>query len=356
MPKHLARRLVTAIAAGATLLGSLCTASVAHADYATPYQPLTVPGTPSGQGWELENPAPHTTGSTGNNVFGDSTGDKYADIWGIQWDGRWSKMNKANGIASFFSAVPPYMYHQQRHIDIMKYPGDIGYHMHNVTSLMPTVDLNGDKWCDFLAIQDGQMYAYYNQGSGYLVKGPQVGKNWSGMDQIIFAGQLNGDGVQYVVARSKSDGNLYGYTMGVDGALSNVGQIGKNWGGVRFILAPGQLVGDKKYDLMAIDNNGGLFCYRGAGLGKLSNAGQCGRGWNGFQIALVPGDMTGDGLWDLVGLQNLNHPTNMYVPQEGNNGNPTDRGPLYLYENLGNGRWGAKHMIGYDFYQYNVLG
>ncbi|MDN6624830.1 MAG: hypothetical protein L0K84_07335 [Acidipropionibacterium jensenii] len=144
--------------------------------------------------------------------------------------------------------------------------------------------------------------------------------------------------------------------MGVDGALSNVGQIGRNWGGVRFILAPGQLVGDKKYDLMAIDNNGGLFCYRGAGLGKLSNAGQCGRGWNGFQIALVPGDMTGDGLWDLVGLQNLNHPTNMYVPQEGNNGNPTDRGPLYLYENLGNGRWGAKHMIGYDFYQYNVLG
>lgn len=356
MPNRLARRLVTSIAAAATILGALTTPAHAESTYPTPYEPLQVPGEPSTETYTMDKPAPVTTGATGKNVLGDGTGDSYADLWAIAWDGRWRLAKKANGLTSFFTMVPPYQYHGQTTIDIMKYPGDVGYDLHNATSLMPTIDWNGDKWCDFLAIQDGQMYLYYNQGSGYLKKGPQVGRNWSSMDQVTFAGQLNGDGTQYVVAREKSSGKLFGYKMLSNGALTAIGQIGRGWGNMRFILAPGQLVGDKKYDLMAIDTAGNMFCFMGRGLGNLSATGQCGRGWNGFQIATVPGDMNGDGLWDLVSLQKLTHPDYNYSPEEGNDGQPVDRGPIYLYTNQGNGHWSAKHMIGYDFYQYNVLG
>lgn len=369
MTAYLMRRFTTALIAGATVLACLSTPGVAHADfYPTPYEPLLVPGPVTGDnwGWQMDNPAPKVTAGKGKGVVGDGTGDGLADIWGIQWDGRWSKNNHANGLTSFFRSVAPYKYQNQTHIDVMKYPGDVGYDLHNATAMVPTVDWNGDGWADFLVRQDHNMYIYYNQGGGltsdgtqtggYLTKGPQIGRNWDNMDILIYGGHLNGDAANYVVARDTRDNNLYGYTMGAGAQLSSIGQIGRGWGKMRYILAPGQMVGDAKDDLVAIDKTGTMICFKGLGLGKVTSVGQCGRGWNGFDQALIPGDMDGDGLWDLVSVGKLTQPTQYYSPTQGNSGDPVDRGPLYLYKNLGNGHWGAKHLIGYDFYQYNVLG
>lgn len=287
-----------------------------------------------------------------NGAIGDGTGDGLADIWATMGPNRWKGDTSRNGITEFYinkSYSQQYLYGE---------PGAQKYRMNKslatMKAMIPTVDWNGDRKADFLIHMDGQLWMYYNQGNGNLTKGIQVGRNWDSMDTIIFAGALNGDSRQYVLAREKATGNLFAYTMNAKGQLSGIGQVGRGWQKMRFILAPGNMVGDAKADLLGIDGAGNMFCYRGTGNGKITLHNQCGRGWDGFDHALVPGDMDGDGLLDLVSVRKLTDPVGNYNPRDGQ-GAPETRGPIYMYRNLGKAQWGKADLIGYDFYQFDVV-
>lgn len=287
--------------------------------------------------------------SKATNVMGDATGDGRADIWATIRANRWSASNPRNGATEFYKNMGTTQ-------NFMTYVGDVmNKELGTATAMAPTVDWNGDRRADFLVRKDGMLWLYYNLGDGHLQKGIQVGNNWNGVDQITFAGALNGDSNQYVVARQMSTGNLYAYIMSSGGRLSMVGQVGRGWSQFRFILAPGQFTGDTKADLMAIDNNGIMTCFRGRGGGNISSVGQCGRGWNGFSHALIPGDWDADGDWDLVSIKKLTKPTPYYSPTGGNSAPILEKSPMYVYKNLGGGRWSAPTMIGYDFYQFDVV-
>lgn len=294
------------------------------------------------------HPAPRPNPpSPATNVMGDATGDGRADIWATIGATRWSPSNPRNGATEFYKNMG---------LRFMSYGGDVmDKQLGRATAMSPTVDWNGDRRADFLVRLDGQLWLYYNLGDGHLARGPQVGSNWDGMDQVIFAGPLNADANQYVIAREASTGNLFAYVMRAGGRLSKVGQVGRGWGQFRFILGPGNNVGDARADLMAIDTQGRMICFAGRGGGAITSTGQCGRGWNGFSHAFVPGDWDGDGRWDLVSIRKVTHPDSSGGPIGGNDAPIIDRAPMYVYRNLGGGKWGAPTMIGYDFYQFGVV-
>ncbi|MGA4670704.1 FG-GAP-like repeat-containing protein [Propionibacteriaceae bacterium Y1923] len=317
MKKTLRALLVGAVAAAASLVPILSSAGTARADF--------------------------------SGVLGDLTGDGQADIIAVVSPTRWSQGNPRRGATDYFPSNGTYWF-----MDLVKVTDDNKMLMW-ASAMIPTVDFNGDKKADFLVRMDGQFYLYYNLGHGKFSKGPQVGNNWGGMDQITFAGSLNGDSTQYVVARQVATGNLYAYRMASNGSLNYAGQIGRGWSQFDFILAPGQMMGDAKHDLMAIDKSGRLWCFQGRGGGNISNTGQCGRGWLNFSHVFFPGDMDGDGRYDLVGVKKLTNPDAYGNPTGGNDAAKEDKAPLYVYKNLGGGKWGQARMFGYDFYQYDVI-
>lgn len=283
---------------------------------------------------------------------GDLDGDGRADVIAVVSPTRWSQSNPRRGATDYFTSN--YVNGQFWFMDLHKITDDNKMLMW-ASAMAPTVDFNGDRKADFLVRMDGQFYLYWSKGNGRFTKGPQVGRNWDGMDQITFAGALNGDSTQFVIARQVSSGNLYAYKMAGNGSLTYAGQIGRGWDGFSFIMAPGQMMGDGKHDLMAVDKSGGLWCFQARGGGHISNMGQCGRGWTNFSHVFFPGDMNGDGLYDLVGVKKLTNPDKYGNPTGGNDAAKEDKAPLYVYKNLGGGKWDSAKMIGYDFYQYDVI-
>jgi hypothetical protein len=85
-------------------------------------------------------------------------------------------------------------------------------------------------------------------------------------------------------------------------------KISAGWSGYKTVLAPGDLNGDGRADLLAEDFAGNLIFFAGTGRtgagGEWSsgfNSGvQVSAGWNGFSFVVGVGDMNGDGHADLM--------------------------------------------------------
>jgi hypothetical protein len=79
--------------------------------------------------------------------------------------------------------------------------------------------------------------------------------------------------------------------------------IGPGWGTFLRVFSPGDFNGDHKNDVMAVSKDGGLYLYRGNGLGGFSAAGQrIGNGWAGFLTVFSPGDFSGDRRIDVMAV------------------------------------------------------
>ena len=137
-----------------------------------------------------------------SGALGDMTGDGKADVIAVVSPTRWSKTNPRNGATDLFPSNGT-----QWFMDLVKITDD-NKMLSASTAMVPTVDFNGDRKADFLVRMNGQFYLYWSKGNGRFTKGPQVGRNWAGMDQITFAGALNGDSTQFVIARQAATGNL----------------------------------------------------------------------------------------------------------------------------------------------------
>lgn len=286
--------------------------------------------------------------------LGDGTGDGLADIWYTVDSNHYSggDSNSVNGRTWFGARVKgdPYMEFQWNE--------RVG--LGDASAMVPLPDVNADHRSDMMVRFGSHMFLYYGAGNGKLTKGPEIGHGWDSRDQLIYAGELNGDGVRYLVGRGSTDGRLYAYKFLAGGAVSSVGEIGHGWGKMRFILGPGQMVGDKKADIVGIDVSGNMWCYRGLGGGAIATVGQCGSGWNAYRAAFVPGDLDGDGLADLVGVAtvpNANAIGEPVVPkgQKLSDVSMSSRAPMYMFRNQGNGTWGTRQQIGHDNFMFRLF-
>lgn len=219
--------------------------------------------------------------------IGDSSGGVQADVWTIN----------PNGTTRYGEWTS-----DSRYADQMVIAGDlVGAGQRDISAVNAITDKNGDGRAEFLVRHrsDASLWYYVNLGNGYLKKGIQVGRNWNGMDQIFYAGNMVvGSSKEYVLARRASDGSLWRYDLTTAG-LTNGTKVGTGWGSMRLMLSPGSMWGDSAWDVVGVRKDGLMFGYRVSN-GKLNSVGQIGRGWNNMVLAAVPGDVTNDGRLDLL--------------------------------------------------------
>ncbi|MFJ3536106.1 FG-GAP repeat domain-containing protein [Streptomyces sp. NPDC090109] len=154
--------------------------------------------------------------------------------------------------------------------------------------------LDRDSVSDTLQIFQGGLYSM----NAYL------GSGWGAINLIAGPGDLNGDGTGDFVARDKS-GVLWLYRSNYDGtALHARVRVGGGWDAYNAIVGSGDYTGDGRNDLVARDRSGVLWLYPGTGqAGAPFHARvKVGGGWNSYTKLAAPGDITGDGKGDLVAV------------------------------------------------------
>ncbi|MEV7417517.1 trypsin-like serine protease [Streptomyces sp. NPDC089919] len=115
---------------------------------------------------------------------------------------------------------------------------------------------------------------------------------------LILQSDLDRDGTQDVVRRN-TDGALYWSHRPAGGAWTHT-KVLTGWGTRRQVLAPGDVTGDDRPDLLSVTASGNLYAYPGKGDGTFGGGVLVGPGWSAYGMVRGHGDLTGDGKTDLV--------------------------------------------------------
>ncbi|MFE5940505.1 FG-GAP repeat domain-containing protein [Streptomyces sp. NPDC056470] len=158
---------------------------------------------------------------------------------------------------------------------------------------------------DFVARdKSGVLWLYDVTGNGYGAKiaaRRQVGGGWNTYTQMSGGGDLTGDGRPDLVAVDKAGALwLYKGTGNVAAPFAARKKIGTGgWGIYNQITATGNIGGATAGDLVARDKDGVLWLYLGKGDGTFTARKQIGGGWNAYTDTIGIGDANYDGRPDL---------------------------------------------------------
>lgn len=168
-----------------------------------------------------------------------------------------------------------------------------------------TSDFTGDGRNDVLARDStGTLWLYPTRDiSAPFYPRRKVGTGWQGFTSVVAPGDLNGDGKADVLARD-STGTLWLYPG--NGAVTSSSswrprlKAGSGWNGMTALLTPGDWDGDGLADVLARNRYGDLLLYSGNGIGGVRAGRKVGAGWNGMTALVGAGDLGIDGRSDLV--------------------------------------------------------
>ncbi|QOR69777.1 SpoIID/LytB domain-containing protein [Ruania alkalisoli] len=131
----------------------------------------------------------------------------------------------------------------------------------------------------------GDLLYYGGNGRGGLSPGVRIGHGWRGMDQILAAGDWDGDGNPDLFARQASTGALYLYRGDGNGGFRDGARIGNGWQIMNSMLGASDWNHDGTVDLLAREVSGGrLWLYPSNGAGTFLPRVQVGNGWTGFDL------------------------------------------------------------------------
>ncbi|WP_240977991.1 FG-GAP-like repeat-containing protein [Planctomonas sp. JC2975] len=272
----------------------------------------------TGSGYDISGLAPSINVDWGWNMFtqvigaGDLNGDGKPDILGITPSGN---LYFYSGTGTAGSTARPSGLNPGQNVDF-------GWNM--FTQVVASGDLNGDGKPDILGITpSGNLYYYSGTGTAGstarpsgLNFGKDVDFGWNIFTYVIGAGDISGDHIPDVLGITPS-GDLYSYLgTGTAGqpAISSGLHPGTvldttGWNAFTTTLAPGDVNGDGKPDLIGVTPEGHLDLYAGTGSTASSgNAAALGLkppvdvdfGWNVFNHIVATGDLNGDGRPDLL--------------------------------------------------------
>ena len=128
-----------------------------------------------------------------------------------------------------------------------------------------------------------------------------MGRGWGGYDLLRVVGDWDGNGTADVMARARATGALWLWPGRGDGTLTTARQVGSGWGGMRELVAPGDLDGNGTADLLGVRSaDGTMWLYPGTGAGGSGAGRQVGTGWQTRDLITSAGDWDGDGSTDLI--------------------------------------------------------
>ncbi|MFD7813298.1 trypsin-like serine protease [Streptomyces sp. NPDC059785] len=185
---------------------------------------------------------------------------------------------------------------------------------------------------------DGKLYRQYFDHASESWTWMQISSVWGGYKSYAIPGDMTGDARPDLVAVD-ADGSVYLYPgKGTGQFYGKVKVVDKSWKNVK-IFGHGDLSGDGKADLLVRNSSGVLYLYRGTQVEKTpwSTRIQARTGWN-FTSYVANGDVTGDGIADIMARDS--------------------GGTLWLYpgtNKASSSLFGNRISLGTGFNQYNLL-
>ncbi|MFG2027614.1 trypsin-like serine protease [Streptomyces sp. NPDC048825] len=160
-------------------------------------------------------------------------------------------------------------------------------------------DLSYDGRADLLArTPSGGLFLQESRGTSLAQRAYQN----TGWDYISWGMQadLDRDFYQDMIIRDKDDGKLYRSYMDHSTWEWTWMPITTVWGGYKSYAIPGDLTGDARPDLVAVDADGSTYVYAGRGNGEFNaKVKVVDRAWKGVKV-MGRGDLSGDGKPDLL--------------------------------------------------------
>ncbi len=188
-------------------------------------------------------------------------------------------------------------------------------------------DFTGDGFADVLAIDaSGALRMYVSNGAGGWRSSSVMGRGWTG-SRIIAANDATGDGKADIFSIDRA-GRLYVHAGRGDGTFRARVLVGNSgWARLVHVFSPGDLNGDRKPDLVAVDAAGRMWLYSGDGRGgHRSGRTQIGAGWQNFRQVVAGGDINRDGRPDVLAVDS--------------------RGRMYAYFSNRSGRFTTREHVG----------
>ncbi|MFE9043540.1 FG-GAP repeat domain-containing protein [Streptomyces sp. NPDC007818] len=156
--------------------------------------------------------------------------------------------------------------------------------------------LDGNTLPDLVVVHQGHLINTSNK--------KDFGGGWQVYDRLVGPGDLSGDGKSDLLARDTS-GVLYLYRgNGAGTGFASRVRVGSGWNAYNQILGAGDYTGDGRADVLARDGAGKLFLHRGTGSATAPFASRTliGGGWGAYARLVAPGDISGDGRADLLAV------------------------------------------------------
>lgn len=160
----------------------------------------------------------------------------------------------------------------------------VGTGWNNLDAILGPGDFDGDQRVDVLArhASTGELFLYSGNGTNAFKSARRVGTGWNMFNALIAAGDVNGDGRADVLARESSTGYLWLYPGNGSGGWQPRTRIGTGWNNLTAIMGPGDLTGDRVVDVVARTKNGDLLLYARTASGGWRTPVRIGIGWNGI--------------------------------------------------------------------------
>lgn len=158
-------------------------------------------------------------------------------------------------------------------------------------------DWNGDGRPDVIArkVTTGELFHYPSNSSGKLGSAVRIGVNWNGMQAIVAPGDWNGDGIPDVIGTTRGTGDMYFYAGNGKGGFAADGRkIGHGWSGIKSIAAIGDWNGDGKLDVAAVTFSGLGVVYIGDGKGAFTTQFTQSGSWNSYTTLTGVANAYGD--------------------------------------------------------------
>jgi hypothetical protein len=194
-----------------------------------------------------------------------------------------------------------------------------------VGAAYPRVDdtnLSFDHKADLWVRKSSTKVGYELDSKGTTLAARLSWGDWNGVN-LVRQTDLNRDGYQDLLYRVSATGDVYWVRfLPSTGAWADPKKVFTDWRTRTRIVAPGDLTGDYKPDLLSVDSAGVLWIYPGKGNGTFGTRVKAGSGWNRYNVLLGHGDFTGDGKTDLIARGRSS-------------------GDLYLYKGTGKSGTGA---------------